>query len=432
MSNIILTGFMGTGKTSVGKLVAKKLNRSFVDTDRIIEMKAQKSIPRIFSEDGEAKFRHLETILCKELEAEDKFIISTGGGMLLDINNRKIMGNSGIIICLSCSVDEIIRRLKKENTIKRPLLNVADPHAEIERLLIKRSESYATIPWQIDTTDMAELDVADKVIEISKAHTLAVKYPNGQYNIHIGSGILDNIGGLLHASGSHAGSRIAIISNPTIATLYLDRVEKSISSMGFYPFFCSIPDGEQYKNLNSVVLIYDQLLANRFDRNDTVLALGGGVVGDIAGMAAATFMRGIRFAQAPTTLLAMVDSSIGGKTGVNLPQGKNLIGTFKQPEVVVIDPSTLATLPDEEIRSGLAEVIKHGIINAPDILANMENNNASLSLIWNAPIGIQWIERSLQVKIDVVEHDPFEKGYRVVLNLGHTIGHALETVSEFR
>jgi 3-dehydroquinate synthase len=207
----------------------------------------------------------------------------------------------------------------------------------------------------------------------------------------------------------------------------LAQVEASLQAAGFEPFACSIPDGEQHKNLATVASLYDQFLAGGLDRSGTILALGGGVTGDIAGFAAASFMRGVRFVQVPTTILSMADSSVGGKTGVDLPQGKNLVGAFKQPALVLIDPTVLATLPDEEIRFGMAEVLKHGILGDPILFAELESPISNTQ----PPISIPQLARTLQVKIDVVQEDPFEQGRRATLNLGHTTGHALERLSDF-
>jgi 3-dehydroquinate synthase len=206
--------------------------------------------------------------------------------------------------------------------------------------------------------------------------------------------------------------------------LYTARVKASLRSAGLEPFVCSIPDGEPLgKTLAALAALYDQLLAGELDRGDTVLALGGGVTGDVAGFAAATFMRGVRLVQVPTTLLAMVDASVGGKTGVNLPQGKNLVGAWKFPSLVVMDPTTLLTLPAQEVCSGLAEVIKHGIIGDPELFAELEQGMAQTAMEADR------IARALRVKIAVVENDPLEQGHRAVLNLGHTVGHALEQLS---
>jgi 3-dehydroquinate synthase len=206
--------------------------------------------------------------------------------------------------------------------------------------------------------------------------------------------------------------------------LHADRLLDSLRSAGLAPFLCTIPDGEQHKTLDTLASLYDQFVTGRLDRSGAVLALGGGVVCDVAGFAAATFMRGLPVIQIPTTLLAMVDASVGGKTAVDLPQGKNLVGAFKQPALVLIDPSVLDTLPAEEIASGMAELIKHGVLADAELFQELVSDMP--------PAWTRQIARSLLVKIDVVEQDPFERGQRAVLNLGHTTGHALEQLSGYR
>jgi len=427
MQNIVLTGFMGTGKTAVGREVARQMGLPFVDMDAEIKARAGKSIPSIFAEDGEAVFRQMEAALCEELSTRSGLVIATGGGALVDPANRALMVGSGAVVCLTCDVDELLRRVDRGSNPDRPLLDVTDPRTEVERLLAVRRKAYEAIPWQVDTTALSVAEAAARVVEIAGVIALPVRYPGGQYEIHVGDGLLAHVGGLLRATGVPSGTLIAIVSNPVVAPLYGERVDAALRLAGLQPFTCSIPDGEQHKTLASVAALYEQFLAGGLDRGGTVLSLGGGVTGDIAGFAAATFMRGVRFAQMPTTLLAMVDASVGGKTGVDLPQGKNLVGTFKQPALVAIDPTVLATLPVEEIRSGVAEMIKHGVIGAPDLLVELEATAHDAQ----PAIRNDHIARSLRIKIAVVEEDPFEGGHRAVLNLGHTLGHALERMSGF-
>ncbi|NLE46447.1 MAG: 3-dehydroquinate synthase [Chloroflexi bacterium] len=430
MRNIVLTGFMGAGKTTIGREVARRLNAHFIDMDDEIEQRAGKSIPAIFAEDGEATFRDMESALCEELSQQQGLVIATGGGALIDPSNRAVMTRSGTVVCLTCAPDEILQRVTPAAAPDRPLLNVRDMRAEIERLLAARVDAYAAIPWQIDTTSLSVSDIAERVIALADVITLPVDYPGGSYNIHIGDGLLDRVGEAMRLAGIPADSRVAVVSNPIVTPLYATRVSDALCSSGFTPIVCSVPDGEQHKTLATVSHLYGQFLVGGLDRSCTVVALGGGVTGDIAGFAAATFMRGIRFTQTPTTLLAMVDSSVGGKTGVDLPQGKNLVGAFKQPALVIIDPTTLSTLPPVEIRSGLAEVIKHGVIGDAGLFDALHRSGGQIAVWWGARAA-EWIARALAVKIAIVQEDPFEHGRRAVLNLGHTAGHALEQLSGF-
>jgi 3-dehydroquinate synthase len=240
------------------------------------------------------------------------------------------------------------------------------------------------------------------------------------YPIVIGSGLID----AGYDLSSHlAGSHCLIVSNETVAPLYLEKLRKCLP--GVVESNHLLPDGEIHKKLSTVESILDELVGSRAGRDTTIVALGGGVVGDIAGFAAACYMRGVAFVQVPTTLLAQVDSSVGGKTGVNHPGGKNLIGAFHQPRIVLIDTNTLSTLPDRELRAGIAEVIKYGVIVDKDFLAWIETNLQSL-LRRDTDALIYAIRRSCEIKARIVQEDERESGRRALLNFGHTFGHAIE------
>jgi shikimate kinase/3-dehydroquinate synthase len=425
--NLVLTGFMGTGKTRIGREVARRLGRPFVDMDAEIEAVSGKSISRIFAENGESAFRRLEADLCRELGNQTGRVIATGGGALLDAASREAMMRGGTVVCLTSDAEEIWRRLSDGDAPARPLLDVPDPRAEIERLLAARQEAYAAIPWQVDTAGSSVEEVVERVIQFADVVTLRVGYPGGEYPIYLGKGLLAHAGGALRASGAIQGRRVAVVSNPVVEALYGAQLESALNAAGYRPAVCSIPDGEEYKTLDTVAGLYDQFLEGGLDRSCAVISLGGGVTGDIAGFAAATFMRGVPFVQVPTTLLSMIDASVGGKVGVDLPRGKNLAGAFKQPALVIVDPGVLATLPAEEVRSGMSEAIKHGIISAPDLFAELESPHLGAQL----PMSVSQLKQALEVKIQIVEGDPFEQGCRAVLNLGHTVAHALERLSDY-
>ena len=365
MTNVVLTGFMGTGKTAVGREVARRLRRPFVDMDAVVEARAGKPITRIFAEDGESVFRQMETDLCGELAGQDGAVIAAGGGALVDPANREMLAASSVLICLQAGADEILERVGEVED--RPLLSVPDPGAEVRRLLAARRDAYAAIPWQVDTNGQTPSQIADEIVALASCRTRPVATSGGHYDIHIGIGVLRYLGGALRAAGISEGTRVAAVSNTTVGPLYIDAVQDVLTQYGFSPFPCILPDGEEHKTLATAHELYAQLLAGDLDRSGVVLALGGGVIGDLAGFAAATFMRGVRFVQVPTTLLSMTDASVGGKTGVDLPQGKNLVGAFKQPELVFIDLAVLETLPAPEWRSGMAEVLKHGVIGDAEL-----------------------------------------------------------------
>lgn len=253
--------------------------------------------------------------------------------------------------------------------------------------------------------------------------TLRVDLGERSYPIHIGSGLLRRAELLL----PHVPSkRAAVITNTTIAPLYLDSLLALLRTCGVDSVPIALPDGEQYKNAETLGKIYDALLANRCERDTPLIALGGGVIGDLAGFAAATYLRGVPFIQVPTTLLAQVDSSVGGKTGINHPLGKNMIGAFYQPRAVLADIGTLDTLPDQQLRAGMAEVIKYGLIRDLSFLEWLELNIEKL-LARDAEALQYAVEHSCRNKAEVVGADERESSERALLNLGHTFGHAIET-----
>ncbi|MGD1904332.1 MAG: 3-dehydroquinate synthase [Geitlerinemataceae cyanobacterium] len=264
--------------------------------------------------------------------------------------------------------------------------------------------------------------------------TIRVALPQNSYDIRLEADGLDRLGEWLapEALGYKLGKKIAVVSNPEIFALYGDRVLKSLDNAGFETISHCFEPGETHKTFASVQGLFDALLEARFERSSTLLALGGGIVGDMTGFAAASWLRGINFVQVPTSLLAMVDASVGGKTGVNHPKGKNLIGAFYQPKLVTIDPGVLATLPVREFRAGMAEVIKYGVIWDVELFAKLEAADRLDSMDALDPaLLLEILQRSTQAKADVVAQDEKEGGLRAILNYGHTIGHAVESLTGY-
>jgi 3-dehydroquinate synthase len=259
---------------------------------------------------------------------------------------------------------------------------------------------------------------------------IPVNLPQNPYEIAIAPGSLSQLGSRLQPLS--LGKKVLLISNPEIFDHYGEIATNSLKSADFEVNYHLIPAGETYKTLDSIAQIYDTALANRLERSSTLVALGGGVIGDMTGFAAATWLRGINFVQVPTSLLAMVDAAIGGKTGVNHPQGKNLIGAFYQPRLVFIDPQVLKTLPQREFRAGMAEVIKYGVIWDAELFTRLEAAGRLDDLSALPPELLQFIlVRSCQAKVDVVRQDEREAGLRAILNYGHTIGHAIESLTGY-
>lgn len=259
---------------------------------------------------------------------------------------------------------------------------------------------------------------------------IPVKLPHNAYEIHIATDGLKEIG--QKAQSLNIGKKVLVISNPEIFNYYGQTTLQSLTQAGFEVDYHLIPPGETHKTLNSISAIYDKALSLRLERNSTMVALGGGVIGDMTGFAAATWLRGINFMQIPTSLLAMVDASVGGKTGVNHPQGKNLIGAFYQPKLVLMDPMVLKTLPEREFRAGMAEVIKYGVIWDKELFIRLESADSLESMnVLSAELLGYILQRSCLAKAEVVRQDEREGGLRAILNYGHTVGHGVESLTNY-
>ncbi len=420
-SKVILTGFMGTGKTTVGKLLAKYLKYRFIDTDELIEMRHHRAISDIFQELGEEAFRKMERAIVKELADLDRVVISTGGRLMLDPENALALSHNSRVLCLVATPDEILARVKSDSTHKRPLLEVPDPKERIVELLEERRDDYLRFP-QVLTDERNPADIAESLVEFVNTNpkSLAIENPQEDYEYIVGAGLLPFLRQFTGMQGE-----VVIITDQDVKRLY----GPSCASIGN---IFEIPSGPQHKSMATVQSLYSQLLDQGFDRTGTIIALGGSLVGDIAGYVAATYMRGVNFIQCPTSLIAMVDTSVGGKAGIDLPEGKNLIGVYKQPAKIIADVATLQTLPQPDFASGMAEVIKHGLIAESSLLDQIERGHWARQ--WDrTPTYIvelqKLVAQAIQVKINIVQADPFEQGMRSVLNLGHTFGHAIEQVS---
>ncbi|NIA53487.1 3-dehydroquinate synthase [Massilia sp. TW-1] len=440
-NNIFLVGLMGAGKTTIGRLLARRLDMTFIDSDHEIEARTGATIPWIFEIEGEASFRRREADVIRELTASRGIVLATGGGAVLDPASRALLAERGTVIYLRASVSSILQRTAHDKN--RPLLQTADPRRKLEDLTAQREPLYREIADIVIDTGRPNVQsmvqtILDQLAEQASAHgrsnakatmneqaciSLNVELGDRSYPIAIGRGLLDDASLLnRHIGGS---GKVAIVTNTTVAPLYLEKVAAPLRAAGREVVPIVLPDGEEYKNWESLNLVFDALLANKCDRKTTLVALGGGVVGDMTGFAAATYMRGVPFVQIPTTLLAQVDSSVGGKTGINHPLGKNMIGAFYQPRAVIADTATLDTLPQRELAAGLAEVIKHGAILDAGFFDWIEANIVKLVARDHAALA-HAIARSCEIKADVVARDEREGGLRAVLNFGHTFGHAIE------
>lgn len=430
--NIVLVGMMGAGKTTVGKMLAKQLGKTFIDSDEEIQKRTGVKISHIFDVEGEEGFRQRESSVIQDLVQLDNIVLATGGGAVLKTENCEAMSRNGIVIYLKSGVYDLWQRTRHDQS--RPLLQTANPRAKLQELFEQRDPVYVAVADHIIHTGKQSVQILISRL-IKKMNTLDLSPPIKQtmqtlnvglgdrsYPIQIGLNLMQQ-SSLLLAHIPH--KRVAIVSNTTVAPLYLEPLKHALTSNGIQVQTIILPDGEKFKNAESLNAIYDALLTNRCERTTPLIALGGGVIGDLTGYAAATYLRGVPFIQIPTTLLAQVDSSVGGKTGINHPLGKNMIGAFYQPQVVLADVSSLHTLSDKELRAGIAEVIKYGLIRDLPFLEWLEANMEKL--LQRDAEALQYaIVHSCQNKAEVVGADERESGERALLNLGHTFGHAIE------
>jgi shikimate kinase/3-dehydroquinate synthase len=462
VANIVITGFSGTGKSLVGRRVAERLNWGFVDTDTEIVERAKKPIAKIFAQEGEGKFRELERRAIKKASGQRETVIAIGGGAIVDRRNHELLAKTAMIVCLEAKPETIYERLFREaacspGTEVRPLLSVEDPLERIRELKSSRQSHYAKADWTIHTDTLAVDEVAAEVVRAwrllhrgrpnlmpmpsrGRKSTSRAKGDNDvtcvvgtaiqSYPVFVGYGFLDKLGDKMRETAL-SGTAI-IISDENVFPLYGSRVVSILKTAGFGVNHFVVPSSEEVKSMDYAVRAYDFLVGHRVERDDSIVALGGGMVGDLAGFVAATFLRGMPWIQVPTSLVAMVDASIGGKVGVNHPEGKNLIGAFYQPSLVVIDPQTLTTLPQRELTSGWAEVIKHGLILDRELFEFLETNVNRVKKL-DPQLLTRAIGRSAAIKAWVVSQDERERtGKRIMLNYGHTIGHGLEAATEYR
>ncbi len=435
--SVVLVGMMGAGKTSVGKRLAAKLGLPFVDADAEIEAGAQLTISEIFERFGEAYFREGERKVIARLLKSGPMVLATGGGAFMNATTRDNIARHGLSIWLKPSFDILLARVRKKSN--RPLLRTADPEETLRRLLDERSPTYALADFTIESVDAAHDSVVDAVLgrlrlALGKdagvsVQTRRVEVPLGAraYPILIGPGALDDAGPEIAKIAP--GVNCAVVTDARVAPLYLDRLTTSLDQAGLRSTSIVCPPGESTKSYAEFARVADALIEARIERKDIVIALGGGVIGDLAGFCAATLRRGVRLVQMPTTLLAQVDSSVGGKTGINSRHGKNLVGAFHQPSLVLADTTCLDSLSERDFRAGFAEVVKYGLIADHGFFEFLETNWRDVFA--GGPSRAEAIAISCAAKARFVVADETEQAERALLNFGHTFGHALENVTQY-
>ncbi len=451
---IVLVGLSGVGKTSVGRILAERLGWPFVDTDELIAAREGKHPAELIPERGEAAFREIEAQVIAEATKQLPAVIATGGGAFQRPGNRLALGANGYICFLDATAPEIARRLAEDaDGPVRPLVQ-DDPAARLEELGEERRPAYLLadvwVPVQMPEPELAATRIlrswAEKgtglLANTRRRERLGSESPprgpaalvdtgDSLYPVWVGSGELSRLGDRLRQVGLE-GRRVFLVTDSDVVERHGATVAKALSGAGIPGASYVIPSGEASKSVRVANELYAWLAAEKAERRDVIVAFGGGVVGDVAGHVAATYLRGMALVQVPTTVLAMNDAAIGGKVAVDLPAGKNLVGAFHQPTAVVADIDTLRTLPKRSFIEGFGEVIKHGLILDPVLLRLLEENAAALSSgdpDWDLVTYVT--SRSARVKALVVSSDPTEQGLRAVLNYGHTIGHAIEQVTGY-
>ena len=439
---LYIIGFSGTGKSAASKLAAEALGWKLFDMDQIIEEEIGKPISQIFEQYGEEWFRDKESELLLKLSKENNCIISTGGGLPVKGSNFDIMNNSGYVLTLDASIDIIVKRLKNKSSegenekSLRPKL-IQSSLSEITQFKSERSDIYAKSDFTINTNKLSVEEVANNIVyqaekyvdQLNSLHfeqfdsfCTNVLSKNNQYGVFVGLDIYKYLPEVMNKIINK--QKVYLLSDDG-SKPYMRKIQQVFEFAGKSTTTFVIPQGETSKSLSISSKIYEWLSYEHADRGDVLIGVGGGVVGDITGFVASTYMRGIKFVLVPTTLLSMSDSSIGGKTAVDVNKIKNLVGSFYNPSLVYSDLISLKTLPERQINSGWAELIKHGFIKDRDLLDQMiqiqdyKKINDNVSSI---------IKKSIQIKGEIVTVDENEKyGSRIMLNYGHTLGHAIES-----
>jgi shikimate kinase/3-dehydroquinate synthase len=451
---------MGSGKTATGRRLAQELGLEFVDADEEIEAAARLSITEIFARHGEDSFRDGERRVMARLLRDGPRVVASGGGAFMNEETRAKIALAGISVWLKADQDVLWRRVRKRS--HRPLLQGGDSEQTLRTLLEQRYPVYALADVTVVSRDGPhELAVEEAIAGIEcflrsspdltplAARPKGITVPHQQqgagpqsysnqaqvsvelgarsYPILIGAGLIAEAGNHIRQLAPRAAC--AIVTDENVAKLHLPAFERALDQAFIRHSRVIVAPGEGSKSLDVYAQVCNALIGARLERGGVIVALGGGVIGDLAGFAAATVRRGMRLIQVPTTLLAEVDSSVGGKTGINSPQGKNLIGAFHQPSLVIADTDTLETLPPREFRAGYAEVVKYGLIGDAGFYAWLEAN-------WRAVFAggaarVHAIATSCKAKAAIVARDEYEAGERALLNLGHTFGHALERLTSY-
>ena len=471
LKRVVLIGFSATGKSVLAPYIADQLDWPVVDLDMEIERAAGRSIEQIFESEGETGFRERERQAVGVAARRDGAVIATGGGVWLDGENRTLLANGGFVVALEARVSTILARYaetEQGTTEVRPMLASADAERRVETLKAARQPFYALSDLTVHTDEITIGEAVEEVVEAVRRRSAGVLASDARlremqigpgieppaivdygpdvgcvvdagsarYPVYCAWGLLERSGDILDRLGLRG--RVFVIADQAIIKSHGAVVLESLHEADRGVESYAVPSGEASKSLPSLEALYEWLSSHRAERRDIIFALGGGVTTDLAGTAAATYLRGMPLVHAPTTVLGMVDAAIGGKVAIDLPSGKNLVGAFYQPRAVIADVATLTTLPPRELRSGFAEVIKHGFIRDEPMLDLLEEGadalldpGAALVDKSRRQLLVEIITRNQAIKAAVVSADERESDIRAILNYGHTLGHAIEAVTGY-
>lgn len=436
---VILVGPSGSGKSEIARLLANDLGYTAFDVDDAIVERIGMSIAEFFTRFGEPAFRAIEGEVVADACRLSRTVIATGGGAVLAAANWAAWRPGSVVVHLTARAETLIERVRRQaaargDLAERPLL-AGDAEARMRSMLATRGPLYASADITVDTDGVEARQVCASVLTSLRVATTEAMVPSlslatsgERSDIYIERGLTEHAGSIASRRWPRA-RRAWMITDDNVGRFWGDRLAASFVEAGIDVTLLTVTAGEISKDLRVVERLCAEMTSGGVTRRDLVVALGGGVVGDLAGFVASICLRGLSLMQVPASLLAMVDSSVGGKTGVNLPAGKNLVGAFYQPGIVVIDPLLLETLPQAEYRSGMAEIIKHSLIQPATPLGGSD----LLELLSSAPLdplpddaitGV--LQRNVAIKHSVVRADERESGLRMILNFGHTAGHAIE------
>jgi shikimate kinase/3-dehydroquinate synthase len=426
---IVLSGFMATGKSTVGPRLAARLGIPFLDTDEVIERESGKSVRELWRDEGEAAFRRRELALVERLFADPTpQVIAFGGGTVTVRRARHLALERAIVVTLTASPETIVARVGTALPDRPNLSLGGEPVARARELLEERADAYAE-SHTVLSTDATEPDaIVDSILAVAKRAPILVPLGSRSYVVDVVQG---DPSALTDAIARCAPSSLVVVTDAHVQRDRHASMDAALAPLAVPRTTVTLAAGEEHKTLASVATIWDAALGSGVDRDAVVVGFGGGVVGDLAGFAASALLRGLRSIVVPTTLLSMVDASVGGKTGFDHPTGKNLLGSFHQPSGVVVDLAHLSTLPARERTAGLAEVVKIALALDAGLLDALERDSARLAKgdpEALAPV----VRRAIEAKVRVVRDDERERGLRALLNLGHTVGHALEAHGGYR